>query len=1146
LKNKLLITASLGLVTLTGISTGLYFGIDFNESSKPQLEAKLQVKEKNTYSLTTKQSFNDEDNYYNFNSPNQTIVSELNDREYYENLLKDIMDNPEKDRIAILPKYYYDILALGNPKLKHLFYDNKNFRSIDYQLANSLVLKVKQNREATQDLLIFSKFMQKTNWGRGRIQIDMKNMEPYLNNNVPLGTMCFNYSLLKESQSRFKALMGSLQYQLNCNDNYGFDGFNLNNFLTKFLEIGPKEIIVGERPENDDEENVEYMPLEEARRLSNAEDIEIGDKITVYKDFHDFVSHLTLDSVDSLFGVTSIFEKKLSSDNPNKKSDPIDLLKNLIEKNPNFTTKTSNTLLAILLNSLSSISKVNKEAEDIYNYDSSIKDGNIISSIINGTTDGILNLIKKLLYGDNIIGTTDFFFQKTITNNNPNGWKSVKYVQDDYEKLIDKNNNDLVKLKEEYDELTPQIDLLKQEIINAYADIDETRLTREYRAYNKVEIDLRIVDFRLQSLQNQLDSKKITLDISNEQLRVLEDISNVNNPQETSLIKLKIDEIQREINELEKQIEDTELEKISLQEEFDRLKSKKLISDYLINVEELTQKTARKRELSNRYQSLGSSITRLEGNNKSLISKNEVITEYLNLGSGNYDNKRSLLTSKKLGLLDSISLFIDVVKKTAFDALENLKLGSYNTDGEFVFKDIQFDISSISPFFKEKGAIEVVNKLIDFLNKTVDSFTDHTLTSAAKFIFSALPKSFFDLIDLEIDFKIVRISFREGIDLTAAETHGVLIPLISAGSGVVGGVTGLTIGAIVNKLRGGKKLKNILVGGGIGLAVGLIAGLIAGGTATGVLLGDGELHITKPNARLIDIIDKLRDEEKTGKKIDFNLFDDGHILLKENHIPELTEVFAELAHLFLFSDQKMLDKVISFNEKWTEDKLKDVKSTDAPKYGGWEIVGDILKMFVLSPKLWETILDRSNYTMNDYEYTVLKENVLNQLKDNTLQSKSLLKFISKNNSSEFIDDAYDLENEIISWLFDSAYVTRNTKFVTSEVENMRIGYNPRTTKLSMLESLEEEYKNLTGSTIDIIWVNMQSSSLNLDGKLVYEKINRVLTEQSKKSLNIIYQEAANSIDEAVIGLFKSIFIPVTSILNSRKTILEEDLIALYT
>ena len=154
----------MGLVTLTSVSTGLYFGIDFSENNKQKQEAKLQAKIKNTYSLlSTKQNFKDEGNYYNFNSPDQTIVSELNDREYYESLLKDIMDNKDKDRIAILPKYYYDILALGNPKLKHLFYDNKSFRSIDYQLANTLVLKVKQNREATQDLLTFSKFMQKTN-----------------------------------------------------------------------------------------------------------------------------------------------------------------------------------------------------------------------------------------------------------------------------------------------------------------------------------------------------------------------------------------------------------------------------------------------------------------------------------------------------------------------------------------------------------------------------------------------------------------------------------------------------------------------------------------------------------------------------------------------------------------------------------------------------------------------------------------------------------------------------------------------------------------------------------------------------------------------------------------------------------------------
>ena len=309
-------------------------------------------------------------------------------------------------------------------------------------------------------------------------------------------------------------------------------------------------------------------------------------------------------------------------------------------------------------------------------------------------------------------------------------------------------------------------------------------------------------------------------------------------------------------------------------------------------------------------------------------------------------------------------------------------------------------------------------------------------------------------------------------------------------------------------------------------------------------MGDGRLHINKPNARLVDIIDKLRDEEKQGKEIAFNLFDDGHILLKENFVPELTKVFSELAHIFLFSDQKILDKVNSFNAKWTEEKLKTTKSKDAPKYGGWEIVGDILKMFVLSPKLWETILDRSNYTMNDYEYTVLKENVLSQLKDGALHSKSLLKFISKNTSSEFIDDAYNLENEIISWLFDSAYVTRNTKFVSSEVDSMRIGYNPRTTKLSMLDSLEKEYKKLTGSTIDIIWVNMQSDVLNLDGKLVYEKINKTLTEQSKKSLSIIYQEAANSIDEGIIGLYKAVFVPVTSKLNTRKTILKEDLTAL--
>ena len=206
--------------------------------------------------------------------------------------------------------------------------------------------------------------------------------------------------------------------------------------------------------------------------------------------------------------------------------------------------------------------------------------------------------MKKLLYGDNIIEITDFFFQKTIVNNNSNNWKAVRYVQDDYEKLIDKNSKELVKLKKEYKELTPQIDLLKQEIINAHANIDETRLTREYREYSKAELDLRIMEFKLQSLENQLDSKKISLNIFNEQLKILEDISAVNNPQEISSLKLKIDEIKREVKELEKEIKDTKSEQQSLQAEFNKLKNKDLISNYLINVEKLDKKATKKKRIS--------------------------------------------------------------------------------------------------------------------------------------------------------------------------------------------------------------------------------------------------------------------------------------------------------------------------------------------------------------------------------------------------------------------------------------------------------------------------------------------------------------------------------------------------------------------
>ncbi len=1124
---KKLTIAAIAFLVTSGATVGTYFGITKQDPFKGIKLGTTSPKKKESFGASSisyerdpfKQGFQASGDYYKFGDGR---VATEHENDFYTRLiseLENIGSNATDSDVLMLPKYYYDNYVLDNPLLKSLTYNNKHFASRDYQLANSLNLKIFEDAGNRPVLARFIDYIKETRTVRNLLNSKMINMDPFNNNLIVNDDECFRYNIMKSSNRLLQSLMGTLYSTFNCKKGYGFGGFSFSDFLSTFLEIKPREVVVGEKPA-DYEGNQEYMSLEQAQGLSNIEGIQKGDKVTVYSDIREILANLDLKKLDLFKGVMSTINSKLKGDE--ETSDITAILTNLIESNSKFDVSTSNTMIAVMLSIGGAIAKSHQKAQSEHDYQSVIKNGDFITSLFTETGRALEDIVKDIIYGNKELVT--FFFDKLLNNKDPQQ-KVADYLIKKYELKIqdlqtnsETTNSNLKKLEDELKELEKKIpNYINEELAN--------RRKRGYQLYTSAEKNIDMLTFEQNSLNNSIGIKQIILTSYKRELDSLEKASS--SSEKMPELKDKIDQIEVELAELNLKLKETTRNLNEAKRILAEQGNNQEYQEWLLVSNKLKAAVKRRTSLNNDILKL-----KAEKRTKAGMSKtNQFKIKKLENWSKTTNKQNALEMLREGDLTNVLELFIDVVSTVTYDAAETLGLGAYNSNDEFEFADFSCGMSCIdySLFFKEKGAINVINKLIDFFNTTVSKFSKNSLRAAGKFLINSLPDALFTILDIDISYLGIDINFKKGIDIYQEQVYGLLAGGGAAAGGILGSAAGSAVGAITGKARGKKVGKYAFLGAAIGFIAGLVTGATAGGVTAWQLFGDGELHINKPNEEVINIILDLKKKVDRGEDISFNLFTDGHVLVKEKYIENLNRLFSDLGRLFLYSNKQTYDVVERFNHEYSYER-----------FSGWNLIGEMLKVFLISPYFWKEILTRSNYELDQHNEYVLKSSVLNDLRKAMTYSREQLKDIFGIRSPLYRDQLFNFQNTILNWIFPTIFINENTKLIKVNSENnIRIGYSPDQIRIENLRRLGEDFRSLANLNVDIVWVDYTKEGFsNLDAYFNYQKMNDQMLESAKLNLFEL-QELAQGETTVNIPLFKSIIIPITTIFNTIRNIDEE-------
>ena len=1119
--------AIITFLVASGATAGAYFGITKQDPFSGIKLDTASPKKKESFETTSvsyerdpfDQGFQANGDYYKFGDGR---VATEHENDFYKRLISELENkgsNVTDSDVLMLPKYYYDNFVIDNPLLKSLTYNNKHFASQDYQLANSLNLKIFEDAANRPVLAKFIDYIKETRTVRNLMNSKMINMDPYNNNLIINDDECFRYNIMKSSNRLLQSLMGTLYSTFNCKKGYGFGGFNFADFLSTFLEIKPREVIVGEKPANY-QGNQEYMSLEEAQDLSNIDGIQEGDKVTVYSDIREILANLNLEKLDLFNGVMSTINSKLKGGE--ETTDISAILTNLVESNSKFDVSTSNTMIAVMLSIGGAIAKAHQKAQDDHNYQSVIENGDFITSLFTETGRAIENIVKDIIYGDKEL--VSFFFDKLLDNKDSQP-KVTDFLINKYQAGIrdiqsnsETTNSNLKKFEDELKELEKQI----PGYIN---DEWVSKRKRGYELYASAEKSIDSLTFEQNSLNNSIGIKQIILTSYKRELDSLE--KSPYSSDKIPELKDKIDQLEIELAELNLKLGETnrnldEARRILAEQENNQDYQKWLVA------------SAKLKAAVKRRALLKNDILKLKAEKRTktgIKETNQFKIKKLENWSKTTNKQEGLEMLREGELTDVLELFIDVVSTVTYDAAESLGLGAYNSSGEFEFADLSCGMSCVdySLFFKEKGAINVINKLIDFFNKTVSKFSKNSLRAAGKFLINSLPDALFTILNIDVSYLGIDINFKKGIDIYQEQVYGLLSGGGAAAGGIVGSATGSAIGAITGKAKGKKVGKYAFLGAAIGFIAGLVTGATAGGVTAWQLFGDGELHIKKPDEEVINIILDLKREVDSGEDVSFNLFTDGHILVKEKYIENLNRLFSDLGRLFLYSNKQTYDAVERFNYEYNYER-----------FSGWNLIGEMLKVFLLSPYFWKEILTRSNYELDQHDEYVLKPTVLNNLRKEMTYSREQLKDLFGIRSPLYRDRLFSFQNTVLGWIFPTIFINENTKLIkVNSEDNIRIGYSPDQISVENLRHLGEDFKTLANLDVDIVWVDYTREGFgNVDAYFNYQKMNEQLLESTK--LNIFeLQELAQDEITVNIPLFKSIIVPVTTIFNTIRNIDEK-------
>ena len=1120
------------LISISIASVGVFFGFDLskNGTTKPSsispIKQKVTTKKiqpiKSSDDAKTKSEFS-LNRYYQPN--NQKTVSTEFDFEYYKKKLEIIRELGksvnEKD-VLLMPSYYYQLLAEDDDLFKTLTYEGQRHESSYYELANTLAMTINKNADNRNVLAAFIDYTKEAMGGRNVINYKLENFLSFQNSKKIVSDRCFNLNQLHSDKSRWKQMISGIYTTLNCEAEYGFGEFDLDAFLSGLLEIRGKEVIVSDTKTGVNEDGLEYVSLATAKRLSNEKDIQENDKVTIYQDFQEYFSSLTFDKLAPLMNVASTLENKLAPyvvDEP----DPLKILEGMVKNNDKFDIKSSNTLIAILLGVLGSINSLHHEAIDKEGFTSIIKNGDVSKVMLESVGEGLQDLLLQIIYSDEDF--ISYMFNSVVKHDNPDSKKASELVLNKYQAAIDAKRKKITEVRAELSKLSKILAEKQKEITNLQGMEANWLSSNDYQSYLETKESIEFQHAQIEFWESKLLTENTLLETYQTSLKqyniMKKQKANVN--QQIAIIEARIKLTTERIQDFKTKLATKRAILNELKAKIEKFEASNDLNQIITDIGRLAKVLDERKKVNHDYKVLEEEEISLAGKISDLKRK----IKALNLWHNRIDVKSGIQHLLNAGLVNTVLLFLDVVSTVAYDALSILNLGSYDNEKGFIFQAPDLCglacIDVALPFFKEKKSVEVLNKLLLFMNNTVAKFSNNTIRSASKLIFNIFPQAMFDLLNTNVNILGINIDFRKGVHIGPEDLYPVITG-ISAGVSFAG-TTLFGIGrGIIKGIRENSKKKGFITAG-IGALIGVFSGLIGAGVSAGVtraMFGDATLDVVAPDERAVDIILDLKEKQKSGEKIEFNLFTDGHILLKENFIPKVNAVFKDLAKLFIFSESKLFEDINNFILKHPN-----------KKFSAWEMIGEILKTMITSPNFLQTILTKKNYASTGYGLSILESDIVTNLRENVKYDKELLASLAKNEPKEFIDDLYNLETKIIDWLFDATLITKKTKFVhVSTNEKIQIGYNPADLRVEVLDLWEKKFQELTQVSNDFEWVPYTdvSETVNLDGYFSYQKLDSELIDVSVKSLSDL-KLMAQGHKKVTIPLYKLPFVAVTSIWN---------------
>ena len=1106
------ISLALSLATLAGASIAIFFGVNTNTNQEENKSLPKQFK-KTTKEIIQKQplktyqslgqtgDLNQE--YYKFEGINEETIGKHNTN-YYISKMDELLakkENVNSSDLLIMPSFLYEMQK--SDWVQPVRYEGRNYWETDYQLSNSLNMVINPDAKDRRVVSSFINFIKRTSLGRAYTYQILDNLDDYQNNIDRLSPMCFDYSNMQNSDSSLKQMIGNIYATIGCNDKYGFSNLNFGDFLSSFVELNKRKAIVSFwKTGIDRATGYEYVTKDFAINHSLVEYPYEGQIIDIYDDVVSFVENLDIKSVSSFASIFKTLKSKvLTQEGP---VDPLKVVQKIVEENPKFDDKSANTLLAIMLGVLGKVNSLHNEAIQKYDFESSIKQGDLAKTLIDKTGEGLENLIKKILFGDeNVIS---YFMNKVTKRNNPDNLASYKVVQQKFQKELDEVQKEIPEIENQIKEIDAIFDPLNYELGALMSRLLDLQSLPEFQEASEIKNQISKLEEEKRSLQEDVESLKLVISIKENTLSLL--LESSSNDESIKSLQYELESFGNSKLTKEARIEEIDL---SLKEKNDRLKEIESMPEYQ-EIERLDNERATKRQtlysLYYQKQDLKKRIKTINDGNQFLINK----IAALDMWEKEKTFKEKIAGIKAFSLFETMSFFVSILKEVVLDALDTLGIIEFGDNGAITFNSLEFnsisDIMKFRPFFSEKGAIETLNKAIGFMNSVASQFTQNSVTATTKFLFNSFPDAMLKLLDTKINLFGIEINIKEGVDLKQKDLYG----LIVGTGGFIGGTTlGTAIGCMIGKEVG------CFVGGIIGAVLGTS---ISGGLAY-YFINDGNLKIDKLNDKVLAALDELREKKKKGEKIAFNLFTDGHTLLKENYIPELNVVFKDLAKLFLFSEPDMKKKVDDLDTKYSNKEFK-----------GWEMVGEVMKTMMVAPDFWKDIIELSSYEKNSFQYRVFKEDLVDQIRTRLNYDKSLISYFAKTtNEDEYIDDLYNLQKDIANWLIDTIFITKATEFVKGQHPNIRIGYKSNIVSLETLNLWEKEFKRFTNYQGNIIFNQYAGVVDNQDDAfLTYTKINSEIIRFNQKSIAEIEELELQATDERLlIPLYKTTYVVVKSI-----------------